>query len=107
MAKIVGVFWDTETDVPIHDGDVYLRTVDGKEPIFIDVTFPDGETRVVEVAVPTDIDGKFTIEYAPPGEYMLVAKSFIHHPAKLMLVGDDALVDPGIQVRLETTPARI
>lgn len=107
MARIEGILFDTEIGVPIHDGDVYLRTVDGRENIHIDVTFPDGSTRSVPISAPTDIDGRFVIEYAPPGEYMLVGKSFVHHATFLMLTGDNSLEEPGLEVRLETTPATI
>lgn len=90
MARIEGIFFDTETNVPVFNSSVELRTVDGKEII---------------KTVATDSEGKFVIDNVEPNEYMVVGKSFVHHPCKLMLVGDDSVVEPGIEIRLETTPA--
>lgn len=90
MAKIVGTFWDVESDTPVFSSAVDLRTVDGKETI---------------VSVVTDMDGGFVIDDVAPGEYMIVGRSFVHHPCKLLLLGDDKVVEPGITVRLQTSPA--
>lgn len=92
MARIIGTFWDTENDVPVFSSAVELRDV-------------VGTTLIKTVA--TDYDGKFIIEDVAPGEYMLVGKSFVHHPAKVMLTEENAVVEPGIEVVLETTPAAI
>lgn len=90
MARIEGIFWDVETGVPIFNSSVELRSVDGKE---------------VLKTVATDANGKFVIDDVEPGEYMVVGKSFVHHPVKLLLVGEDSLEEPGIEIRLESTPA--
>jgi len=92
MAKIVGVLLDVENNIPIFSSSVELRDVTGKTQV---------------KAVPTDSEGKFVIEDVVPGEYMLVGKSFVHHPCKLMLTDENAVVEPGIEVVLNTTPAAI
>lgn len=107
MARIEGMFWDVENNLPIYGGVVTLMTVDGKEKVYIDVMYPDGITRTVPITASSERDGKYIIEYALPGEYMLIATTEYHHPQKAMLVGDDAVVEPGIEVNFGTTLATL